>query len=175
MCVLNFLKEINGHYANLLILGVAIFALVYAIREYKTKNLPIFAPKMELFTREDGTFVNAIFKNRSNHPIEIEILDISVLTHFGTSSPTFEKFRILQEGQEDVFHCHHFDNSQIERLRVPPNGEPHVKPVVLSLRALSRSIVDRNKKLECVVEASILFSGDKKHEIKVLRYDLRVA
>ena len=123
MCILNFLKEINDHYANLLILGVAAFALAYAIKEYKGKDLPVFETKLDLFTREDGAFVNIEFQNQSNHPIKIEVLKSSVRSHLGTFLPTVERFRILQEKQKDVSFFHHFDNSQIERLKAVPDGE----------------------------------------------------
>ena len=175
--VLQFLKEINDSCGDLILALIAVLTLRMVIREYKSKNYPIFTFTSVFYPRGDGTVLSLKIVNHADHPIQLTIQEARIENKFTTIIPKFDKGITLPIKGEFSFHLHHFDKDEIERLQGPSSLIPPSRPVgeaELHLRASSRSILDSAKRVEWALHLAIQFDSGTISSVQILKSDMRV-
>lgn len=70
---LHFLAQVNDHYANILLLAVAIGSLIYAYREHSLKRRPVVVPSLACQVKEDTWFLLTSLTNYGMTPCHARI------------------------------------------------------------------------------------------------------
>jgi hypothetical protein len=94
---LAFLRHVNDHYGNLLLLLVAIGSLVYAFREYGLKRRPIVVPEIRSEVKDDNWYFHLSLANLGMTPAHVRI-DTAILKIGDETHPTIFRSPIFLPG-----------------------------------------------------------------------------
>jgi hypothetical protein len=146
--VLCWLREINDHYSNLLLLLVAIGTLIYAYREYALKRRPIIVPEIQWEIKEDNWYFALSLRNLGMTPAHAQIT-IAHLKIGDEIYPTVFHNPILLPGSEN----------SINRQVLAPIG--HITPIG---RAKIKGHEYRENRCEIIIEIKSKAVGEEKFQ-----------
>ena len=140
MYIIDLLKVINGSFGSLLLLGTAIWALIYAIKEHRSKNRPYISTKVSAYPNPENTPVTIKLKNCGNQPAHLVVESLKTMCGQETVVATLDKEYFIPAGEEIEILAREFARSWCELYtRSQPKHE-----IRLLCHGVARSVYEKS-------------------------------